>query len=125
MYETLTEDNFEMYAIKNYSNPHCDSREDFEKDLSRLNSVKRLLMKYARDGELKERLILNHLIILYNLFGNAATRMLLFKLPEELLPSLKTFLLFINRLPEQPVKHMESLYECSVDMIIAKRLREI
>ena len=98
-FSTLTEQNFMMYAIKHYENPHCATQEEFRQDLDRIISIKRLILRYMRNGDLKERLVLNHLIVLYNTFGEATTRILLYKLPLTTYPVLKSYLMFLNRIP--------------------------
>lgn len=97
----LTEDNFVMYAIKHYDNSSCKGMNEFLDDLKRFKYLKRLFRKYSAGKGLKERLILNHLIILYNLFGpEAATRMLFFKIEKKFWGQLKTFLVFLNYMPQ-------------------------
>ena len=102
IFNELNEDNFLLFAIKNYQNPQAVTKEDFDKDLNHFKYIKRLLKRYKRDGELKTHLILNHFIILYNIFGEATTPMLFFKIEKELWSSIKSFILFLNRLPEYP-----------------------
>lgn len=95
----LNEKNFLLYAIKAYDRPNCIMSE-FESDLKKIKYIKRLLRKYKATGVLKERLILNHLIVLNNVFGaEATTRMLFFKVEQEYHDSLKTFLIFLNLMP--------------------------
>lgn len=96
----LTEANFLLYAAKHYDNPHCVDVEEFHDDLARFKYIKRLFTKYKESGQIKERLVLNHLIIIYNLFGEMATQMLFLKLDGQW-HYLKPFLLKINRLPER------------------------
>ena len=84
LFNELNEDNFLLFAIKNYENPQAVTREDFEKDLNHFRYVKRLLKKYKNTGQLKVHLILNHFIILYNVFGEAATPMLFHKIEIDL-----------------------------------------
>ena len=97
----LTEENFVMYAMKNYDNPHCKGMTEFLDDLKRFKYIKRLLRKYNVGKDLKERLILNHIIVLTNLFGvEAATKMLFYKTEKKFWPQLKTFLVFLNFMPE-------------------------
>jgi hypothetical protein len=92
----LNNDTFFLYAAKNYMNNSCESVEEFENDLSRIRYIKRLLRKYKETGDLKERLILNHIIVLYNVFDNTAcTNMLKYKLAKYL-PELKPFLLYLS-----------------------------
>ena len=98
----LNEDNFRLFAIKNYENPQAVTEADFNKDLNHFKYIKRLLKRYKNTGELKSHLILNHFIVLYNIFGDAATPMLFFKIEKELWPVMKTFVLFLNKLPDYP-----------------------
>lgn len=95
----LNEDTYIMVAMKAYDQPNCVMSE-FEEDLKRIKYIKRLIGKYKTSGELKERLILNHLIVLANVFGvNTSVRMLFYKLDRTDYPILKTFLLFLNYMP--------------------------
>lgn len=99
MFDKLDESNFLLYAAKYYDNPQCHDTEEFLDDLKRFKYLKRLFGKYEDSGELKERLIINHLVVIYNLFGDAATRMLFYKM-EGFHEYLKPFLILLNRLPE-------------------------
>ena len=95
------DDAFLNYAMQSYKNPACSGKEEFEEDINRIKYIKRLFGRYNSTGELKERLILNHIIILYNVFEmEAATRMLFFRMEEKFKPLLKTFLVYLNYLPE-------------------------
>ena len=99
MYE-LTDDNFVIFAMKNYDNPNCKGLDEFKDDLKRFSYVKRLLKKHHAGDGLKERLIINHLIILYNLFGiKPTTKMLYFKIEDKYKSKLKSFLIFLNVMP--------------------------
>jgi hypothetical protein len=101
MFENLTEDNFQLFAMKYYTNPHCADLLEFQDDLKRIRYVKRLFKKYRDTGELKERLILNHLIVLYNIFeARPATRMLFLKL-DGYYDYLKPFLIFLGYYPTE------------------------
>jgi hypothetical protein len=96
----LNENNFLMYAIKHYDNPSCSGLNEFYDDLKRFKYLKRLLRKYILGKNLKERLILNHIVVIYNLFGNtAATKMLFYKIDKRFWSQLKTFLVFLNYMP--------------------------
>lgn len=96
----LTELNVELYAAKGYANPNCASMEEFNEDFNRIRYIKRLIRRYTINGELKERLILNHLVILYNTFDNSTcTRLLFYKLKKHL-EYIVPFLLLLNRLPK-------------------------
>jgi len=99
MYE-LTDDNFVIFAMKYYDNPSCKGLDEFKDDLKRFSYVKRLLKKHHAGDGLKERLIINHLIILYNLFGiKPTTKMLYFKIEDKYKSKLKSFLIFLNVMP--------------------------
>ena len=98
----LTEKNLLMYAMKYYDNPQCSDISEFYDDMKRINYIKRLFARYKNSGELKERLILNHLIILYNLFPpEIITNILFFKLDNEYWTQLKTFLVYLSYMPER------------------------
>jgi len=102
-FQELNDDNFLIFAIKNYQNPSCTGMQELEDDLKRFKYLKRLFNRYTKTGEANERLIINHLILLFNVFGTAATKMLFFKLEERYWSDLKTFLVFLNRLPIETV----------------------
>ena len=102
IFSELNEENFLLFAIKHYENPQAVTREDFEKDLNHFKYIKRLLKRYKGSGELKVHLLINHFIILYNIFGDATTPMLFFKIERELWSSIKTFIVFLDKLPEFP-----------------------
>jgi len=102
IFNDLTAANFPLFAIKNYENPQAVTKEDFDKDLQHFKYIKRLLKRYKNTGELKTHLLLNHFIILYNIFGEATTPMLFFKIEEELWSVMKTFVVFLDKLPEYP-----------------------
>lgn len=125
----LNDDNFAIYAAKNYDRPHIIASE-FEDDLKRIKYVKRLLRKYRQTGDFKERLILNHVIILSNVFGIEATvNMLFFKVDEDDYPLLKTILLFLNFMPNRLTVSFNKYYvkqeDITIDLSVAKQLREI
>ena len=97
----LDDGNFSLFAAKYYDNPNCTDILEFHDDLNRIKYVKRLLKSYSETGELKERLILNHLITLYNVFyPESCTKMLVFKL-YEYMPAVKSFLVYLNYWPER------------------------
>ena len=101
-FDELNESNYLIFAIKFYDNPQSVTREDFEDDLKRIKYIKRLLKRYKNTGELKTHLILNHLIVLFNVFNDATVPLLFYNLESELWPSIKSFLIFLNRIPEYP-----------------------
>lgn len=102
LFSELNDENFLLFAIKNYENPQAVTKDDFDKDLNHFKYIKRLLKRYSKTGELKTHLIINHFIVLYNIFGDAATPMLFFKIDKEMWGIMKTFILFLNRLPDYP-----------------------
>jgi len=110
-FDELNENNYILFAIKYYENPQSVTMEDFESDLKRIRYVKRLLKRYKNTGELKTHLIVNHLIILFNVFNDAAVPLLFYNLEKELWPSIKSFLLFLNRLPEYPKTQIHEIVE--------------
>ena len=126
MFENLNDDNFLIFAIKNYNNPGCEGMSDLEDDLKRFKYVKRLLNRYDKTGLPNERLVINHLIVLYNVFGPAATKMLFYKLEEKYWINLKTYLVFLNRLPlETVVSEGIKQDEISLNDELIKYLRKI
>jgi hypothetical protein len=122
LFNELTEENFLLFAIKNYENPQAVTKDDFEKDLNHFKYIKRLLKRYKRDGVLKTHLLLNHFIILYNIFGDAATPMLFFKIELELWSLIKTFVIFLDKLPEYPRCY---IHEVEIDHDCLEKLQSI
>ena len=104
-FDDLNEKNFLLYAMQNYDNPQCVDIDEFHDDLKKIKYIKRLLNQYVSEGVLKERLILNHIIIFYNVFNvEAATRILFFKMEEVFWPLLKTFLFYLQYMPENMIE---------------------
>ena len=95
----LNQENWLIFAIKNYNNPLSVTYSDFEEDLKRFKYIKRLLRRYESTGELKTHLILNHVIVLYNVFDEAATPLLFYRVEATYWSIIKAFMLFLNRLP--------------------------
>lgn len=129
MLPDLNDDNFLIYAAKHYDRPHI-LQSEFEDDLKRIKYVKRLLRKYKQSGEFKERLILNHIIVLANVFGvEAAVNMLFFKVDQDDYHVLKTILIYLNYMPSHLKISFDKYYirqeEIPVDLSIADRLRNI
>ena len=108
-FDELNESNYMLFAIKFYDNPQAVTKDDFEADLKRIRYIKRLLKRYKNTGELKIHLILNHLIILFNVFHEAAVPLLFYNLEEDLWPSIKSFLVFLNRIPEYPITKINGI----------------
>jgi hypothetical protein len=128
MFDDLNEENFMMYAMKSYTSPHCVMSE-FEGDIKRTKYLKRLFRRYKVTKTLKERLILNHIILLNNVFGPEVTsRILFYRIDERDYDILKTFLLYLNLLPEVVFginSNNIRTSEIPVDMNIAEILRRI
>jgi hypothetical protein len=129
MINDLCDENFLLYAAKAYDRPHIVTSE-FEDDLKKIKYVKRLLRKYRQTGEFKERLVLNHVIILANCFGVEATvNMLFFKVDPEDYPLLKTILIFLNYMPKRFTVSFNKYHvrqeEIPVNLEIANRLRNL
>ena len=129
IFEDLTEENFLIYAMREYNNIQCTDVEEFYDDLKKIKYIKRLFNIYKNNGQLKERLILNHLIIFYNVFSvEAGTRILFYKIEETFWPMLKTFLIFLDRMPERIESIKGSTLNASdikLDEGIVTRLRSI
>lgn len=128
MFENLTADNVLLFAMKAYDRPNCIMSE-FKEDMKRFNYLKRLFQRYRKLGEVRERLIINHLVVIYNVFGvEVSTRLLFYKLSKEDYAALKTYLLFLNFMPET-VKGIRGQdihsSDISVDMKVAEVLRTI
>ena len=118
-FNELNDDNFILFAVKHYENPQAVTKQDFEKDLNHFKYIKRLLKRYKNTGELKIHLLINHFIVLYNIFGDAATPMLFFKIEEDLWSVMKTFIIFLNRFPQHPKSDFHSVavdLECLIQL---------
>ena len=109
LFNELNEENFLIFAIKNYENPQAVTREDFDKDLSLFRYIKRLLKRYKTSGDLKVHLLVNHFIILYNIFGDATTPMLFYKIDKNLWSAIKSFVVFLNKLPDYPQTYIHEI----------------
>ena len=121
-FDELNEENYIIFAIKHYENPQAITQEDFFEDMKRFKWIKRLLNKYKNTGELNIHLIINHFMVLYNVFGEAATPLLFYKLNKELWSILKTFVLYLGRLPEYP---KTTIHDIPVDIECLKILNSI
>jgi hypothetical protein len=110
-FDELNESNYLLFAIKFYNNPQAVTREDFDTDLKRIRYIKRLLKRYKNTGELKIHLILNHLIILFNVFEEATIPLLFYNLDKDLWSAVKSFLVFLNRVPEYPRTQINDIPE--------------
>ena len=121
-FDELNEDNFLLFAIKNYENPQAVTKDDFDKDLNHFKYIKRLLKRYKNTGVLKSHLLLNHFIVLYNIWGEATTPMLFFKIERELWSAMKSFIVFLGRFPEYPYS---DIHDIQVDMLCLTELYKI
>ena len=125
-FDDLTNDNILLYAAKAYDKPNCIMSE-FKEDMKRFNYLKRLFKRYRKVGELREQLVLNHLVVICNVFGpEVATRLLFFKMSKDDYSALKTYLLFLSCMPERVrgIKGHDIISsEIPVDMTIADVLR--
>lgn len=110
-FNELNADNYLLFAIKYYDNPQSTTKENFFDDMKKFKYVKRLIKRYKKTGDLQIHLIINHLITLFNIFSDATIPLLFLKLEEELWPTLKSFLLFLNRVPEYPHTILQDI-EC-------------
>jgi hypothetical protein len=120
IFDTLNRRNFELYAAQNYNNPECIYIEEFKEDLSRFKYLKRLLRRYELTEDLQLRLILNHIIVIYNVFGiEAANKMVWYKIEPEHWTYIKPFLVFLNYLP------VDEKVEIPLDPLIVDLLRKI
>ena len=129
IYNDLNEKNFLLFAMQHYDNPQCVEVEEFNDDLRRIKYIKRLFNQYDMDGVLKERLILNHIIVFFNVFQTrAATRILFFKIEEKFWPMLKTFLFYLRFMPEDKVESIKGkdilVTDIQMDQGIINKLRE-
>jgi hypothetical protein len=123
--EKLNESNFLLYAMHHYDNTQCYSLAEFEDDLKKFLYLKKLISRYKNNGDLKERLVLNHIIVLYNLFGDATTKMLFYKVEENCWDVLTTFLVYLDRMPEVLPDYGIVLSEVVLDEKVISILRKI
>ena len=128
-FDDLNEKNFLLYAMQHYNNPQCIEVEEFNDDLKKIKYIKRLFNQYVAEGTLKERLLLNHIIIFYNVFPpKAATRILFYKIEEKFWPILKTFLFYLKLMPEDKIESIMGreikTSDISFDQTVVDSLRE-
>ena len=119
IFNELNDGNFLLFAIRNYENPQAVTKEDFDKDLNHFKYIKRLLKRYKNTGQLKSHLLINHFIVLYNIFGDATTPMLFYKIEKELWDVMKTFIIFLNKMPDYPKSHIHDIpvdLECLAEL---------
>tara|TARA_R110000803_G_C11986045_1_gene321303 strand:+ start:644 stop:1012 length:369 start_codon:yes stop_codon:yes gene_type:complete len=120
LFSELNNENFELYAAKHYRNEACLDVQEFKEDVARFKYVLRLLRRYKESGIVQERLILNHIIVIYNVFDiSAATRILFYKIEPDLWPSIKTFLIYLSYMPE------DKYSQVTIDLTLAKKLQAL
>ena len=123
-FDDLTNDNIMIYAVKAYDKPNCIMSE-FKEDMKRFNYLKRLFKRYRKIGELREQLVLNHLVVICNVFGpEVATRLLFFKMSKDDYSALKTYLLFLSIMPEK-IRGIKGHDIISSDIPVDKRIADI
>jgi hypothetical protein len=129
IFEKLTDENFLIYCAKHYNNPQCHSTEEFLEDLKRIKYIKKLITRYVESGDLKERLILNHIIILYNVFGADHLPRILYLKMQKQFHQLKPFLVMLNIMPNKLLNiKEESIIDTNLiglDQTIVEALRVI
>ena len=111
-FDELNEDNFHLFAIKNYDNPQCVTKDDFYEDLKRFKYIKRLFKRYLKTGVLKTHLLLNHIIVVYNIFGDAGTPLLFYKIESEYWSPLKSFMVYLNRITDDEIPTIDMDQDC-------------
>ena len=121
-FNELNEENFLLFAIKHYENPQAVTKEDFDKDLNHFKYIKRLLKRYKNNKELKTHLLINHFIVLYNIFGEATTPMLFYKIETDLWSTMKTFIVFLNKYPSHPKCY---IHDIPMDLECLSQLQKI
>jgi hypothetical protein len=121
-FSELNKDNFILFAIKHYENPTAVTQEDFDEDLKRFKYVKRWLKKYHESGEINSHLLLNHILVIFNCWNDAALPMFFYKIESKYWPYLKSFFLYLTRIPDYPVTPMHDIPE---DLNILRRLNGI
>ena len=121
IFNELNDDNYLIFAIKHYDNPQAVTYEDFLNDMKKFKYVKRLLKRFKKTGDLKSHLLINHFIVLYNVFQDATTHLLFYKIEKELWSPMKTFIMFLGRLPEHPRSFISDI---QVDIECLKQLNQ-
>ena len=121
-FDELNEDNYVLFAIKHYDNPQAATKEDFFEDMRRFKYIKRLLKKYHNGTEVKLNLLLNHIVIIYNVFGDAAPLLLFYKMERDYWSDIKAIMMFLNKYPEM---ESESLQKIAVNDCILEELKQL
>ena len=121
IFNELNDDNYLIFAIKHYDNPQAVTYEDFLNDMKKFKYIKRLLKRYKKTGDLKSHLLINHFIVLYNVFQDATTPLHFYKIENELWEPMKTFVMFLGKLPEHPKSFISDI---QVDIECLKQLNQ-
>jgi hypothetical protein len=121
-FDELNENNYILFAIKHYDNPQSSTKEDFYDDLKRFKLIKKLLKKYHSDSKLNIKLLINHFLILYNIFGEAATPLLFYNIDSNYWSLVKTTIIYLGRFPEYPKTELHSI---PVDLKFFKLLKDL
>ena len=121
-FDELNEDNYILFAIKNYENPHSVTKEDFFNDLKKFKLIKKIFKKYTGDGKINSKLLINHFLILYNVFGEATTPLLFYKIDSDYWSLVKTTIMYLGRFPEYPKTELHSI---PVDLEFFQLLRNL
>jgi len=108
-FNELNKDNFLLFAIRYYENPNSSTEEEFQEDLKRFKYVKRWLKKYHDSGTINSHLLLNHIIVIFNCWNDAAIPMLFYKIEPQYWEYLKSFLVFLNRVPTWPPSELDNI----------------
>lgn len=121
-FDELNEDNYILFAIKHYENPHSVTKEDFFNDLKKFKLIKKLLKKYVTDNKINAKLLINHFLMLYNIFGEATTPLLFYKIESEYWSLIKTTIIYLGRFPDYPKTDLHTIL---VDIDFLKILRQL
>ena len=121
IFNELNDDNYLIFAIKHYDNPQAVTYEDFLNDMKKFKYIKRLLKRYRKTGDLKSHLLINHFIVLYNVLQDATTPLLFYKIEQDLWSPMKTFIMFLGKLPEHPKSF---IHDVQVDLDCLSQLNQ-
>lgn len=125
MESKITESSFARIAMHHYDNVQCTSLKEFEDDLKRFSYLKKLFIRYMENDDLKERLIINHIIVLHNVFGIIAPELLFFKIDPKFWGILATFMIYLNIMPDKIPEFDIILSDIELDQDVIKILRNI
>lgn len=121
-FDELNDNNYLLFAIKHYENPHSVTKEDFFDDLKKFKLIKKILKKYLNDNKMNSKLLINHFLMLYNVFGEATTPLLFYKIERDYWSLIKTTIIYLGRFPEYP---KTDLHIIPVDIDFLKILKQL